>query len=73
MIFWEMFMYHQNTLKTLSLQYVVMFAVKTIFRHMIETQHAPSKILTLRSNYKVIAHAALPLKTNQLNFCSQTS
>ena len=27
MIFWEMFMYHQNTLKILSLQYVVMFAV----------------------------------------------
>jgi len=28
MIFWEMFMYHQNTLKILSLQYIVMFAVK---------------------------------------------
>jgi len=27
MVFWEMFMYHQNTLKILSLQYVVMFAV----------------------------------------------
>jgi len=27
MVLWEMFMYHQNTLKILSLQYVVMFAV----------------------------------------------
>jgi len=27
MIFWEMFMYHQDTLKILSLQYVVMFVV----------------------------------------------
>jgi len=27
MIFWEMFRYHQSTLKILSLQYVVMFAV----------------------------------------------
>ena len=27
MIFWEMFMYYQNTLKILSLQYVVMLAV----------------------------------------------
>jgi len=30
MIFWEMFMYHQNTLKILSLQYVVMFAVRVL-------------------------------------------
>jgi len=29
MIFWEMFMYYQNTYKILSLQYVVMFAVFT--------------------------------------------
>ena len=31
MIFWETFMYHQNTLKILSLQYVVIFAVLVLW------------------------------------------